>query len=776
MAQVPAINLPKVGLKFRDIAFAVGILTILSILFLPIPAFMIDIGLAFSIAFSVLILMVALWIQRPLDFSSFPTVLLIATMVRLSLNIATTRVILSHGNEGHNAAGGVIAGFASLVMSGDFVIGLIVFMILIVVNFIVITKGATRIAEVGARFTLDAIPGKQMSIDADLSAGLIDEKQAQVRRRELEEESSFFGSMDGASKFVRGDAIAGLIITAINVFGGIVIGYFRHGMELSEAADVFVKLSVGDGLVSQIPALIVSLAAGLIVSRGGTAGSTDQAVVNQLSGYPRALLVAAGLMFLLAIMPGLPLIPFAMLGGVMAFGSWVIPRRIAEESRVKREQEAREVQASRDQEKDSVKSVLKTAEIELLLGKQVSTRLLGAHLHPQPAPHPRSGRRARPACAQDRADRRACAHPHVAADLRRPCRERRAAGSAPRQQVGHGLPPGAQARLQGRDRRVRHRPAPARGVLRAGDPGYPRVSRPRHAVCAGHLARIPLLCAHDHRAPLRHIAGSLACRACQGHRDQDSRLHLMITDPEGTVLALFAAFCRVGGCFMLMPGFSSARIPMQIRLFVSVAVSMAILPIMWDTIYPRASGSLDGYLSMIAFETLTGAVIGLIARYYVLGLQFAGTVLTMMMGFNAPPTPDVLEETAENQLTNLLSFCALMVLFLLDFHHVVMRALVDSYSVMPLGAGFNPQSALITLTDTLSQTFMIMLRLASPFILYGLVFNVTIGLINKLAPQIPIYFISLPFLIIGGMILLYFGVSSLLEIFTAGFLPVFRGE
>ncbi|MBB5043784.1 flagellar biosynthesis protein FlhA [Shinella fusca] len=379
MAQVPAINLPKVGLKFRDIAFAVGILTILSILFLPIPAFMIDIGLAFSIAFSVLILMVALWIQRPLDFSSFPTVLLIATMVRLSLNIATTRVILSHGNEGHNAAGGVIAGFASLVMSGDFVIGLIVFMILIVVNFIVITKGATRIAEVGARFTLDAIPGKQMSIDADLSAGLIDEKQAQVRRRELEEESSFFGSMDGASKFVRGDAIAGLIITAINVFGGIVIGYFRHGMELSEAADVFVKLSVGDGLVSQIPALIVSLAAGLIVSRGGTAGSTDQAVVNQLSGYPRALLVAAGLMFLLAIMPGLPLIPFAMLGGVMAFGSWVIPRRIAEESRVKREQEAREVQASRDQEKDSVKSVLKTAEIELLLGKQVSTRLLGAH-------------------------------------------------------------------------------------------------------------------------------------------------------------------------------------------------------------------------------------------------------------------------------------------------------------------------------------------------------------------------------------------------------------
>ncbi|WP_187306832.1 FHIPEP family type III secretion protein, partial [Agrobacterium pusense] len=274
MAQPPVISLPKVSPSTRDIGFALGIVAILCVLFLPIPVVLVDIGLAFSIALSVLILMVALWIQRPLDFSSFPTVLLIATMIRLSLNIATTRVILSHGNEGPTAAGGVIAGFSSLVMSGDFVIGLIVFLILITVNFIVITKGATRIAEVGARFTLDAIPGKQMSIDADLSAGIIDEKEAQRRRRELEEESSFFGSMDGASKFVRGDAIAGLIITAINIFGGIIIGYFRHGMPIGEAADVFVKLSVGDGIVSQIPALIVSLAAGLLVSRGGTAGAT----------------------------------------------------------------------------------------------------------------------------------------------------------------------------------------------------------------------------------------------------------------------------------------------------------------------------------------------------------------------------------------------------------------------------------------------------------------------------------------------------------------------
>lgn len=379
MAQPPALSIPKVAPNGRDIGFAAGIVGILCVLFLPIPTFLIDMGLAFSIAFSVLILMVALWIQRPLDFSSFPTILLIATMIRLSLNIATTRVILSHGHQGHDAAGGVISGFASLVMSGDFVIGIIVFMILITVNFIVITKGATRIAEVGARFTLDAIPGKQMSIDADLSAGVIDEKEAQRRRGELEQESSFFGAMDGASKFVRGDAIAGLIITAINIFGGIIIGYFRHGMEIGEAADVFVKLSVGDGIVSQVPALVVSLAAGLLVSRGGTSGSTDKAVVDQLSGYPRALSMAAGLMGMLALVPGLPLLPFMALGGVMGFGAWYIPRRVETENKQRREDEEKKVVQNKEAEKDSVKSALRTAEIELALGKQVSTRLLGAH-------------------------------------------------------------------------------------------------------------------------------------------------------------------------------------------------------------------------------------------------------------------------------------------------------------------------------------------------------------------------------------------------------------
>ncbi|CAM5364665.1 Flagellar biosynthesis protein FlhA [Mycolicibacterium aubagnense] len=379
MAISESISADTMPRNSRDVFFALGIVVILAVLFLPIPAFLIDVGLAFSIALSVLILMVALWIPRPLDFSSFPTVLLIATMLRLSLNIATTRMILSHGNEGTHAAGYVISGFSKLVMSSDFVIGLIVFLILIVVNFIVITKGATRIAEVGARFTLDAIPGKQMSIDADLSAGMIDEKTAQLRRRELEEESSFFGSMDGASKFVRGDAIAGLIITAINIVGGIAIGYLRHGMDLGEAADVFIKLSVGDGLVTQIPALIVSLAAGLLVSKGGTRGSADKAVFGQLGAHPRALYVAAALLGLLAVMPGLPMFPFVTLGAAMAGMGYIIPlrqnRRLAEQEEARNREAAVKV----EEEKNSVKSSLATAEIELLIGKQLSTKLLTSH-------------------------------------------------------------------------------------------------------------------------------------------------------------------------------------------------------------------------------------------------------------------------------------------------------------------------------------------------------------------------------------------------------------
>ncbi|MEM9573787.1 MAG: flagellar biosynthesis protein FlhA [Pseudomonadota bacterium] len=365
-----------VGFQGRDIAFAVGIIMMLTILFLPVPTLLIDLGLALSIAVSVLILMVALWIAKPLDFSSFPTILLIATMLRLSLNIATTRAILSEGHNGPQAAGNVIAGFSQFVMGGDFVIGIVVFFILIVVNFLVITKGATRIAEVGARFTLDAIPGKQMSIDADLSAGVIDDKEARARRRELELESSFFGSMDGASKFVRGDAIAGLIITAINVFGGIVIGVTRHNMALAEAADVFTRLSVGDGLVSQIPALIVSLAAGLLVSKGGTTGSAEKAILNQLGNYPRALFVASVMLVILGLMPGLPALPFFALAALMTAVGYIKPIVEARARAEELEKQTAQQLKKQETERDTVKESLRSSELELVLGKQLSARFL----------------------------------------------------------------------------------------------------------------------------------------------------------------------------------------------------------------------------------------------------------------------------------------------------------------------------------------------------------------------------------------------------------------
>lgn len=360
----------------RDMAFAIGIVAMLAVLILPIPNFLVDIGLALSIALAVLILMVALWIDKPLEFSSFPTILLIATMMRLALTIATTRLILADGHDGVTAAGHVIAGFSNFLMSGDFVIGIIVFLILVVVNFLVITKGATRIAEVGARFTLDAIPGKQMAIDADLSSGLINDQEAQRRRRELEEESAFFGSMDGASKFVRGEAVASLIVIAVNIFGGIVIATTRHGMALSDAAAVFTRLSVGDGLVSQIPALVISLAAGLLVSKGGTRGSAEKAILSQLGAYPRALVMAAGLMALFAIMPGLPTIPFTVLAGVLAFVAYTIPKqRRAAVAAQEAETERAAQEAARGQQ-DSVRAELDIPEIELIVGKQLARTVL----------------------------------------------------------------------------------------------------------------------------------------------------------------------------------------------------------------------------------------------------------------------------------------------------------------------------------------------------------------------------------------------------------------
>jgi flagellar biosynthesis protein FlhA len=323
----PTLGFPSLSdigniIRRGDIALALGVLTILVVLILPLPSLVLDLFLAISITVSILILMTALFIQAPLEFSSFPTILLISTMLRLSLNLASTRLILSHGHEGTDAAGHVIEAFGSFVMGGNFVIGIIVFAILVTVNFVVITKGSGRIAEVAARFHLDAMPGKQMAIDADLSAGLIDEKVARERRRALEDESGFFGAMDGASKFVRGDAVAGLLVVFINIIGGIIIGVAQQGLSFGEAARTYTLLTVGDGLVTQVPALIVSTAAGLLVSKAGVSGAADKALIKQFSGYPQALGMASAVMFVLALLPGIPAIPFLALSGGAAGLAW----------------------------------------------------------------------------------------------------------------------------------------------------------------------------------------------------------------------------------------------------------------------------------------------------------------------------------------------------------------------------------------------------------------------------------------------------------------------
>jgi flagellar biosynthesis protein FlhA len=323
----PGAGFPTIGeigaiLRRGDLALAFGILTILVVLILPLPSIVLDLFLAISIILSILILMTSLFIQAPLEFSSFPTILLISTMLRLSLNLASTRLILSHGHEGTAAAGHVIEAFGNFVMGGNFVIGIIVFAILVIVNFVVITKGSGRIAEVAARFHLDAMPGKQMAIDADLSAGLIDEKVAKERRKALEDESGFFGAMDGASKFVRGDAVAGLLVVFINIIGGIIIGVAQQSLSFGEAAHTYTLLTVGDGLVTQVPALIVSTAAGLLVSKASVSGAADKALMKQLSGYPQALGMSAAVMLVLALLPGIPMLPFLALGGGAAALAW----------------------------------------------------------------------------------------------------------------------------------------------------------------------------------------------------------------------------------------------------------------------------------------------------------------------------------------------------------------------------------------------------------------------------------------------------------------------
>jgi flagellar biosynthesis protein FlhA len=353
-------------LKRGDIALAVGVLTILVVLILPLPAPLLDLSLAISIIFSVLILMTALFIQAPLEFSAFPTVLLIATMLRLALNLASTRLILSHGHEGTDAAGHVIQAFGNFVMGGNFVIGIIVFTILVIVNFVVITKGSGRIAEVAARFHLDSMPGKQMAIDADLSAGLIDEAEARRRRRQLEDESGFYGAMDGASKFVRGDAVAGLLVVFINVIGGMIVGIVQQGLGFTQAAQTYTVLTVGDGLVTQVPALIVSTAAGLLVAKAGVSGAADKALVRQLSGYPKALGMSAAAMLVMSLLPGIPMLPFLLLGGGAGYLAYAAEkgrkRQVAAEAKTTTET------ATAPPAEEPISTALKIDDIKIELG------------------------------------------------------------------------------------------------------------------------------------------------------------------------------------------------------------------------------------------------------------------------------------------------------------------------------------------------------------------------------------------------------------------------
>lgn len=336
--------------KYTDAILIVLIITILASLVLPVPPLLLDILLTTSITFSMLILMVTVYIGNPLQLSSFPSLLLLATLFRLSLNVASTRRILLHGHEGPDAAGHVIQAFGQFVVGGNYVVGIIVFVVLVVINYIVITKGTERISEVAARFTLDAMPGKQMSIDADLNSGLIDEKEAQRRRQEIQREADFYGAMDGATKFIRGDAVAGIIITLINIIGGIIIGMVQRGMDFQSALSNFTILTIGDGLVSQIPALITSTAAGLMVTRAASEMDLGKEITSQLTGYPKALFMASGAIFLMGIVPGMPSIPFLILSSILLSIGYFMSISIKEKEKIEKEEKAKELIKSLEQE------------------------------------------------------------------------------------------------------------------------------------------------------------------------------------------------------------------------------------------------------------------------------------------------------------------------------------------------------------------------------------------------------------------------------------------
>lgn len=365
-----------------EFVFALGVMMILTVLILPMPKWLLDMSLALSLMISMLVITTALFIEKPLEFSSFPTLLLVSTMLRLSLNVASTRLILGNGHEGPGAAGEVIKAFGAFIMQGNFVIGLIVFAILVLVNFVVITKGSGRIAEVSARFSLDSMPGKQMAIDADLSSGLIKEDEAKARRKTLENESNFYGAMDGAAKFVRGDAIAGLCITFINIVGGIIIGVVQMNLSLGQAAQTYTLLTVGDGLVSQIPALIVSTAAGILVSKAGVEGSADKALFAQMSAHPSTLGMSSFLMATLSLLPGIPFIPFMALSVAAGAGAWKMTQKKDEEARVA-EQKKRDAadEGAHVEHIDPVKEALHIDPIRLEVGYGILPLINGTQGH-----------------------------------------------------------------------------------------------------------------------------------------------------------------------------------------------------------------------------------------------------------------------------------------------------------------------------------------------------------------------------------------------------------
>lgn len=315
--------------KSSSALMAMAVIAILMVMIIPIPTFLLDIFLSLSITFSIIILLMSMYVLKPLQFSVFPSILLMVTLLRLSLNVASTRLILLHGNEGTAAAGQVIKSFGTFVVGGNYVVGLIVFLVLVLINFVVITKGATRVAEVAARFTLDAMPGKQMSIDADLNAGLITDNEARRRRAEIEQEANFYGSMDGASKFVRGDAIAGVIIVFVNIIGGLIIGVLQKGMAIADAGRNYTLLTVGDGLVTQVPALIVSTAAGILVTRSTASTDLGEEVKSQLFMQPRVIATASIMLFIFALIPGMPKASFIIVSALVALLAFRVVQYIA---------------------------------------------------------------------------------------------------------------------------------------------------------------------------------------------------------------------------------------------------------------------------------------------------------------------------------------------------------------------------------------------------------------------------------------------------------------